>query len=246
MQTKKISYIIEGISILFIVCLFIAIGVLEKRNKDLADESMSRPVETIIVHEIEEVPVIVEKEVTVIETQIVVEEVEIYPDDYCAYLEDSQERVRLEKEHWAKCYEEYPVATQVWLYLTDICKYNNYVAAGLIGNMMNECGGNTLDLHYEWYGGSAKTFYGLCMWSTYYAPKVSGLDLDEQLQYLSDTIENEFKNWGKLYQKGFTYEKFLNTTNAGNAAAAFMKIYERPGPISETVRRLNAYKAYKW
>ena len=40
-------------------------------------------------------------------------------------------------------YNEYPVATEIWMFLKN-CGYNDYVAAGILGNMMAEVGGNTL------------------------------------------------------------------------------------------------------
>ena len=46
---------------------------------------------------------------------------------------------------WVARAEEYPVATYVWQFLDD-AGYNDYVIAGIIGNMMVECGGHTLAL----------------------------------------------------------------------------------------------------
>ena len=82
----------------------------------------------------------------------------------------------------AEAWEEYPVATECWLYLKDL-GYNDYVCAGIIGNMMAEVGGGTLNLQW-WLGDS---FYGLCQWSTYYRPEAKGLDIPS-IQSLLDIL----------------------------------------------------------
>ena len=59
---------------------------------------------------------------------------------------------------WVVRAEEYPVATYVWQFLDD-AGYNDDVIAGIIGNMMVECGGHTLALKPYIY--SADGHYGL-------------------------------------------------------------------------------------
>jgi len=52
---------------------------------------------------------------------------------------------------WQDKYEEYPYATYVWLFLTTELQYNDEVTAGIIGNIMAECSGGTLDIQYWLY-----------------------------------------------------------------------------------------------
>lgn len=83
----------------------------------------------------------------------------------CGYAEDhpviilakdewknADELYKIYKEEYnglikAEAWEEYPVATECWFYLKDL-GYNDYVCAGIIGNMMAEVGGGTLNLQW--------------------------------------------------------------------------------------------------
>ena len=56
--------------------------------------------------------------------------------------------------------------------------WNDYVCAGILGNMMAEAGGGTLDLQTTIYGNG---FYGLCQWNQVFADKVWGADLKGQM-----------------------------------------------------------------
>lgn len=51
-------------------------------------------------------------------------------------------------DFYREAYKEYPEATEVWIYLRYGLGYNEYVCAGILGNMMAEVGGGTLDLKY--------------------------------------------------------------------------------------------------
>lgn len=142
---------------------------------------------------------------------------------------------------------EYPVATAIWIYLTETLGYNEYVAAGVMGNMMAEVGGQTLNIQPGLYGhGSNRGYYGICQWSAKYYPSVQGQDLDYQLNYLKDTVEYQFKTYGHLYESGFTYEDFLALEDEQAAALAFAKIYERCGSGSHNVRQSNATEALEY
>ena len=64
--------------------------------------------------------------------------------------------------------EPYPVARQVWEYLTEEMGLPDIQAAGILGNFMAECGGQSLDLQPYIY---SKGYYGLAMW---YLPYTNG------------------------------------------------------------------------
>lgn len=144
-------------------------------------------------------------------------------------------------EHWHQKEEEYPVATYIWSYFKEL-GYSNQVCAGILGNIMAEVGGNTLDIQYDIYGSS---YYGMCQWNKAYS-EVWGASLEEQCNYLEDTIKYEFDTFGYAYKKGFKYEDFLNITDARDAAIAFAKCYERCGSGSYNVRKQNAITAYNY
>ena len=135
---------------------------------------------------------------------------------------------------------EYPVATTIWNYLKDL-GYNDYVAAGILGNIMAEVGGQTLAIQPTLSNG---TYYGMCQWKMCYYPSVNGLGTEGQLDLLANTIEQEFNEFG--YVSGYSYEEFLNIQDEQTAALAFAKTYERCGSGSHSVRQKNATKALEY
>lgn len=141
-----------------------------------------------------------------------------------------------------KHFNEYPVAAEIWYFLTDkVC--SEVVAAGIIGNIMTEVGGQTLNLNPTIYGGN---YYGICQWSLYYSPQVNGMTLEQQLFHLWDTMPQEFNTFGKNYYQGFNYDAFLKIDNVYDAALAFAKCYERCSSKSYSVRQQNALTAYNY
>lgn len=144
---------------------------------------------------------------------------------------------------WVARAEEYPVATYVWQFLDD-AGYNDYVIAGIIGNMMVECGGHTLAL--EPYIYSTDGYYGLCQWSRGYQDRVGDTDTEYQCQFLLDTIVYEIDTYGHLYKRGFDYSSFISLTNEKDAALAFARAYERCGFMSYGARRACATTAYNY
>ena len=129
---------------------------------------------------------------------------------------------------------EYPVASAVWQYLKSDLGLSDVCAAGIIGNMMAECGGQTLDLQPYIYGYG---YYGLCMWYLEYTNGrlYWGSSVDEQLIYLGDTLEWAFDYWG------YDYQEFCSLTDAYSAAYMFEVVYER-GTWSD-IRGQNAMEA---
>lgn len=147
-----------------------------------------------------------------------------------------------EEALWELRAEEYPTATTVWLYMKEL-GWNDYICAGIIGNMMAETAGGTLNLHWDAYG---QGFYGLCQWSRTYCSGVWGTDLLTQCDYLRDTIKYEFDVFGYAYAKDFDFDSFLQLTDAREAALAFSKCYERNAPQYTAIRADYAEKAYSY
>lgn len=161
-----------------------------------------------------------------------------YLNDYLAIEAAEQEQAK-----WDVRWAEYPVATQVWLYLKNEMGYSDHAAAGIIGNMMAECGGHTLDL--KWGAYNPSKHYGLCQWSSRYYPEMQGATLEEQLEFMKESFPEVIDRYGYLYTKGFDYEQFITMDDCGDAAIAFCVIYERPGG-SQNYRRGLAQKAYDY
>jgi len=155
--------------------------------------------------------------------------------------------IELEDNYLAKIQkweEEYYYATKVWEYLRQR-GFSQEVACGIIGNMMIETSGGTLDLKPNIYSPSGN-YYGLCQWSKKYYPEAHGLSFEQQLEFLLDNIEWEISTFGKNYKTGFKYKDFLKMTDPAEAALAFAKSYERCGPASYEMRQEAALKAYEY
>lgn len=156
--------------------------------------------------------------------------------------DDRHKQYKQKLSNWAKKEKEYPSATFVWNYLKEQ-GLNDYVCAGIMGNLMAETGGQTLAIQpILWSNG----YYGICMWSLYYCPNVSGMTLEQQCKYLCDSMIKEINTYGFCYYSGFNYNSFINMKNARDAAVAFASTYERCGSGSYYVRQNNADKAYKY
>lgn len=146
---------------------------------------------------------------------------------------------------WLNRYYEYPTATYVWLYLTKGLGYSDAVAAGIVGNMMTEVGGGTLDLKYQAYS-KGRYFYGLCQWNRKVYPDIQGADLIEQCNFLAETIEYELNTFGYAYSRGYRYMDFLELSTSSEAALMFAKSYERCGSGSYYSRQSCANTAYDY
>lgn len=140
--------------------------------------------------------------------------------------------------------EEYYYATNVWKYLRQR-NFSQEVACGIIGNMMVETSGGTLDLKPSVYSPSGN-YYGLCQWSQKYYPETKDLSFECQLDYLVNSMPWEFNTFGWLYKDVFDYEDFLTVDDPAKAALAFAKSYERCGPASYELRQEAALKAYEY
>lgn len=164
------------------------------------------------------------------------EDYKYYKEQYNKILEKE------EKARWAKKSKEYPAATQIWQYLK-AQGYNDYVCAGIMGNLMAEVGGQTLNLNCLTCGHG---YYGMCQWSLKYSSKVFGRGINGQCDYLMGTIKREFDVYGGNYASGFNYNSFVKMKNEQNAAVAFAAAYERCGSASYSQRAANATKAYNY
>lgn len=163
------------------------------------------------------------------------------------------ERTRLQKiitqvesdiDRYTKWETEHYYAAKVWEYFRKL-GYTEAATAGILGNMMVETSGGTLDLNPTIYD-ATRSYYGLCQWSLYYSPHMADKSFEEQLDYIEHNIVTEFKSFGKLYSKGFTSEDFSKLQDPSKAALAFAKVYERCASGSYDRRKKAAKVAYEY
>ena len=67
----------------------------------------------------------------------------IYSKKYNTIIENDR------KAKWKAKEAQYPVAAYIWKYLSEYMGYNDYVCAGILGNIMTEVGGQTLNINYK-------------------------------------------------------------------------------------------------
>ena len=168
----------------------------------------------------------------------------IYQDceNYQSYIDYYEEKINeLNNIKHTESLNEYPAATYIWDYMKSQ-GWNDYVCAGIMGNIMQETGGRTLNIDYM----HDNAYYGMCCWRKKYHPNVVGLDLDGQCAYLVETVIKIMDSHGYLYRKGYTSKDFLEAESIEEAAAAFMIVYERPEHTNPIRRVENGEKAYEY
>lgn len=140
--------------------------------------------------------------------------------------------------------DEHYYAAVTWMYLRSH-GYSEAVVSGILGNMMAEVSGGSLDLQPNRYS-SGRHYYGLCQWSLHYRPHVAGMSFEDQLDYLVDGIEKEINTYGYAYKRGFGFDDFMALKDPEDVALAFAKVYERCGSGSYGLRQKYAMKAYNY
>ena len=170
-----------------------------------------------------------------VETTTVIEKVE-------TTVETTTEKI--DNDIWAQRKAQYPVATEIWLYMKSL-GWNDAVCAGIMGNIMAEVGGHTLNIRPYLYDSSGQ-YYGMCQWYIGYYPQIKGASLQTQCNYLRDTIKKELNTFGYKYSSSMNYANFLALTSPSEAAVVFAKCYERCASFSYNSRQTNAQKAYSY
>lgn len=142
---------------------------------------------------------------------------------------------------------KYPEAQIVWDALIDY-GLSPEVASGIMGNIMAEVGGQTLDFS-EWRYWSRGTHYGICQWGGGRKQNLLnnfGPDLEDQVAFLLYELKREMNSYGYIYKTGFGYDEFIAMTDVEQAALAFAKSYERCSSKYYNIRMTNAKKAYNY
>lgn len=147
---------------------------------------------------------------------------------------------------WEYAKAQYPIATEIWLTMKSF-GWTDAACAGIMGNIMRECGGDSLKYINPNLYNSSNTHYGLIQWSKRYYPDIQPTaswtpSIEEQLTYLRYTIINQ-KSLHHNY--GFTEGYLLTATSYIDVAIVFCEGYERPNEAT-TRRERNAEVAWEY
>lgn len=152
-----------------------------------------------------------------------------------------------EKHKWEVRASEYPVATQVWLYMKNELGYSDIVCAGIMGNMMAECGGCwTSDLDWDvssssgfgmiqWLGGRKKQLFSI------YGDTPS---IEDQLNFMHDELYGTDGVTWQVTQSQL--DKIMKAETPEQCAYAFACYFERCGEGHRAPRRGYARRAYEY
>lgn len=131
----------------------------------------------------------------------------------------------------------YDQAQRVWDGLKKL-GLNDYVCAGIMGNIMREVAGDTLDIS-RWPIYSQGTYYGICQWAGSRKNRLLndfGTTLNDQIRFLS--VE--------LFEVIPKDNSFYNMQDEQEAALYFAKKYERCSSKGYEKRQRNATKALEY
>lgn len=158
-----------------------------------------------------------------------------------------QQLIRQEEENWRVRAEEYPVATQAWLYMKNELGFSDIVCAGIMGNMMAECGGCwTSDLDWDV---SSSSGYGMIQWLGGRKQQLFSIyggtpSVKNQLDFVKDELYGT--NGVTKQVTDSQLDEIINAETPEDCAYAFACYYERCGEGYRWVRRDYARRAYEY
>jgi hypothetical protein len=141
----------------------------------------------------------------------------------------------------------YPVATQVWNYMKNEFGWSDTVCAGIMGNLMAECGGCwTADLDWDTHG---KDGLGMIQWigerRKAIVKKYGKIPtIEEQLQFMYDELHGTNGVTRQVTDK--QYKKIMNAKTPEECAFAFASYYERCAEKHRAPRKGYARTAYEY
>lgn len=133
--------------------------------------------------------------------------------------------------------DEYTSIAIIWNFLKSI-GLSDYVTAGIVGNIMIECGGGTFVIHPDIIN-TYENAYGICQWRGGRRERLFrdfGTDIHSQCRFLS--VE--------LYEVIPKDSNFYSMQNEREAALYFAKYFERCHPDYYAIRQDSATKAYNY
>ena len=161
-------------------------------------------------------------------------------------IEHYKQEIADEEAKWRQRYEEYPVATQVWIAMKNQ-GWSDVVCAGIMGNLMAETGGTgTLQLHWQ---SNGENGYGLVQWiggrrSSIKAKYGTYPSIKEQVQFIADELYGT--NGVRVQVTDSQRDKIMNAETPEECAYAFACYYERCHESVRSMRRGFARTAYEY
>ena len=158
-----------------------------------------------------------------------------------------QQAIRQEEYNWQVRAEEYPAATEAWLYMKNEFGWSDTVCAGIIGNFMAECGGCwTQDLDWDintshgmgmvqWIGGRRNQLINL------YGSNPS---ITDQLNFMRDELYG--LNGVTKQVTDSQLDKIMNAASPEDCAYYFACYYERCAEQHRYPRKGYARTAYEY
>ena len=182
-----------------------------------------------------------EDTITTVCTEII--ETTIVETEETVYIEIPEETE--EYNPWEEHEKEFPYATKVWIYMKENFGWSDAICAGIMGNIMAEIGGGTLDFSdWNW----DKRTLGMFQWLGSRKTDIKKLygeipTIEEQLEFMYD----ELYGTDGVHQQvtDSQREKILSSETPEQAAKRFSDWFERPGN-SGISRQGYARKAYNY
>ena len=164
----------------------------------------------------------------------------------CVYYEDTLNTFEKEAA-WDKRASEYPIATRVWLYMKNELGYSDIVCAGIMGNLMAECGGcwtQDLDWDINYSGG-----FGMIQWlggrKQQLISKYGNMpSVEEQIRFMNDELYG--LNGVTKQVTDSQLNEIMNASSPEECAYAFASYYERCASQHRAPRRGYARTAYEY
>lgn len=164
------------------------------------------------------------------------------------YLIDYNNLLALEAEEakWQEKAAKYPEATRVWRYMKEEFGWNDELCAGIMGNIMAEIGGGTLNFsRWDW---NTNTF-GMIQWLGGRKRAIKAkygeiATIEQQLDFMKDEMFGTNGVRKQITDKQL--DAILNGESPEAIAYDFARYFERCSPGSYAPRRGYARKAYKF
>jgi hypothetical protein len=166
---------------------------------------------------------------------------QLYRAKYNKYLAELDEK-------WREKSEQYPNATAIWRFLTEKLGYNDIVSAGIMGNIMVECGGHDFTINPSLYDSRYNYYYGLCQWGgerRYNLFEIYGKSptIEEQLTFMDDELHSRVDG---AYIQNYMLKYIMNASTPSDCAYYFAEYFERCNKGSYGFRMSCAERAYNF
>ncbi len=161
-------------------------------------------------------------------------------------IERYKKEIEDEEAKWRKRYEEYPIATEVWISMK-VQGWSDIVCAGIMGNLMAETGG-TGTLHLDW-DSNGSSGYGLVQWIDTRRNEIKNKygsypSVKEQVQFIHDELYGVNGVTRQVTDRQLN--AIMNAETPEECAYAFACYYERCATEYRNIRMGFARKAYDY